>query len=360
MMWINDYFVNASILLAILYLASFVHKKLLLNVSKPLKNVMYITVSVLGGWASMFYGIHLNNYVIFDLRFIPAIIAAVIFQDKYIIFVIAFLIGLLRFSFGISEAALVGFLNMIVMATGAITIKSIISQYKEYTKIIIIIITMNILNVLFVGSFGVIPLKYYLYEIVPLVMPLSIFFSILMVGMIKDLQNEFLHVTELKDIAAKDQLTSLHNRRALKLYQNELLNISKDTEQSVVAVFIDVDHFKKVNDTYGHFVGDLVLKDLAKKIKDFISEDDFASRFGGEEFIVIFLNPDSDSLNYKLEKFRKSIEKNTINVGNKEILITISMGVASSPPYKLKEIYHYADKALYKAKKSGRNRIEYY
>ena len=130
----------------------------------------------------------------------------------------------------------------------------------------------------------------------------------------------------------------------------------------------DIDFFKKVNDTYGHAVGDCVLKNVAKTIKKELREEDIASRYGGEEFIFLLPHTNIEEARIVAERLRKAIEKKKINIedynieNTKEISVTISIGVSEfNKADKMPEIlYKKADEALYQAKDGGRNRVVVY
>lgn len=359
-MWLEEFLINACIILSIMYLSSLVHKKLIANVHENVKLSLFIGISVFIGWVSMLFGIHLNNFVIFDLRFVPIIIA-VIFCKKYShVLLIAFLIGVMRLTFGISEAAFVGMFNMMLLGAVGIILHRLFVNRSQLVKVLSIIISMNVINMVIIAVFGVIPIERYLLTIVPSVLPVSIIFSLLLVWIMKDLKDEFIHQMELRNIAETDPLTSLYNRRALMQYQNNLLNDSQSNDTPNAIAFIDIDHFKQVNDTYGHETGDKVLQHLGKKISILIGDFDFASRYGGEEFVIIFRDIDEEKLMDKLEGFRKSLEEVPIFAGDHTITITVSIGVAVSPPLSLNKLIHYADMALYDAKRTGRNKICFY
>ena len=157
----------------------------------------------------------------------------------------------------------------------------------------------------------------------------------------------------LQDAAARDPLTGLGNRRSLD--SAIALHHSRNTPFSVLAV--DVDHFKAINDTYGHDVGDQVLKGLAERMSNCFRKDDLICRAGGEEFIIILPGSSLDTAWVLAERLRKEVESSAIAPLEQ---LHISIGLAEWPlqaddPY---EVLKYADKALYRAKQNGRNRCE--
>ena len=149
-----------------------------------------------------------------------------------------------------------------------------------------------------------------------------------------------------------DPLTKLSNRRALHNYVNEYLQ--KNAQYSVI--FCDIDHFKKLNDTYGHDFGDKVLTTVAKTLKKNLRSSDFVARWGGEEFVIILQNQDLSLAKKLAERLRKAIQSLQSEL---DIEVTCSFGVAQrSGEESVEETIKRADEALYRAKKRGRNRVE--
>jgi len=151
-----------------------------------------------------------------------------------------------------------------------------------------------------------------------------------------------------------DPLTRVLNRGALK---DIFENISKDKFFYPMALIIlDVDNFKYINDTYGHNIGDIVLKRVALEIKKHLRRSDILARWGGEEFVVILPHTDLEGARIVAEKLRKSLEEAKILEGEK---ITASFGVTEILPKEpLEKAVLRADKALYRAKELGKNRVE--
>lgn len=165
--------------------------------------------------------------------------------------------------------------------------------------------------------------------------------------------------------ATLDALTGLNNRHQFGVrLQAEIAN-AKRQKTSLCCIMTDIDFFKSVNDTYGHAVGDCVLKTVAKTIKKELREYDIPSRYGGEEFTILLPNTSLEEASLVAERLRASIEKKKINIEEyrienvSNISVTISIGVSQfNNKMKLpEELYQKADKALYEAKESGRNRV---
>lgn len=158
----------------------------------------------------------------------------------------------------------------------------------------------------------------------------------------------------LSTLAITDELTGLYNRHFLdQRIECEMKNADMQNKPISMAI-LDIDHFKRVNDTYGHPVGDEVLKELANVVRNEIQSTDFIVRFGGEEFVLIMPNTNSEEAYQLVEIIRDKIEKHEFpKVGH----ITVSFGVAVKELYELfYSWYDRMDKALYFAKQSGRNR----
>ena len=173
---------------------------------------------------------------------------------------------------------------------------------------------------------------------------------------------------EVLEHATLDALTGYNNRHQFEKRLKETTAIAKRQNQELCCIMSDIDFFKKVNDTYGHSVGDCVLKTVAKTIKKELREEDIASRYGGEEFIFLLPHTNIEEAQIVAERLRKAIEKKKINIedynieNTKEISVTISIGVSKfNKADKIPEIlYKKADEALYQAKEGGRNRVVVY
>lgn len=158
----------------------------------------------------------------------------------------------------------------------------------------------------------------------------------------------------------KDGLTEAFNRNFLEDKANEIFLKSKLSNTYIGVIMLDIDNFKQINDTYGHDIGDLVLINLAKTINNTIRKNDILIRYGGEEFLIILQDSNIDNIYKIAEKIRKNIESITINIGDKHIKFTISLGVSKvqENDETLNDAIKRADINLYKAKKAGKNRVE--
>ena len=166
-------------------------------------------------------------------------------------------------------------------------------------------------------------------------------------------------------LAITDELTNLYNRRYFHDQLDEEFNRAKRYKHHLSCIMIDVDHFKRINDTHGHPNGDLILKRLSALIADTCRDTDTLARYGGEEFIVLLPETDKNGAVLAAGKTRRLVENELITISNKtKLSVTISLGVSCLSPSELRsaessyQIISLADQALYKAKENGRNRVE--
>ncbi len=155
-----------------------------------------------------------------------------------------------------------------------------------------------------------------------------------------------------------DALTGVWNRGALFDLLNREMERMKRSKAELSIAMLDIDFFKKVNDEYGHPVGDDVLKELAERVKTAVRAYDAVGRYGGEEFLIVFPETDSEQGAAQGERIREAISNKPFNLAGQEKTITVSLGVATRKPKEsVEELVGRADQALYKAKRSGRNRV---
>jgi len=154
-----------------------------------------------------------------------------------------------------------------------------------------------------------------------------------------------------------DYLTNLYNRMSFQELANKVCSISEYENTNLCCAMIDIDHFKNVNDTYGHLVGDEVIKAISSIIKTHFRKNDLVGRFGGEEFVVLMHNITLDKANSIFEELRKKIESLHVKHDGLDLNVTVSMGLYSGYCYDLMSLQSRADELLYKAKRDGRNRV---
>lgn len=159
----------------------------------------------------------------------------------------------------------------------------------------------------------------------------------------------------LKDMAMKDELTGLYNRYFLESIIDSEIERSRRYEFPLSAAILDIDDFKKINDKWGHPVGDIILKEIADILKENLRESDYLIRVGGEEFVIIMSHTDLDGAYIVTDKLRKAIEKSRHPIVGQ---FTVSFGVAEiEGREEYCDLYERMDRALYKAKESGKNQV---
>lgn len=165
--------------------------------------------------------------------------------------------------------------------------------------------------------------------------------------------------TQTKQLSVTDALTRLFNRRQFEGdFEREYKRAKRYNSELSLAI-IDIDFFKKINDTYGHSCGDYVLKEAAYLMLKTFRQTDFVFRYGGEEFAVILTETSAGKALIPLERFRQAIENYNFKYQGKDLKVTVSIGVSSNIDFETPwEMFDDADKALYEAKNCGRNRIK--
>lgn len=177
----------------------------------------------------------------------------------------------------------------------------------------------------------------------------------------QDLKQLSLELEQSQKEAQTDALTGLANRRGLeKVFELERIR-AKQNMVPFSVILMDIDHFKKVNDAYGHLVGDSLLKGIARILTQYLRRNDVAARFGGEEFLVVLPETDIDGASTVAKKIQKALSRKEWKVkesGKRIGAVTVSMGVAKYTMNEPQEaLVKRADDALYQAKRSGRNQI---
>ncbi len=178
-----------------------------------------------------------------------------------------------------------------------------------------------------------------------------------------DVTADLLMAAELRRLASSDPLTGVPNRRHFEECSAQIIAAREANGRAVAVLMVDVDHFKKINDTYGHPAGDEVLKVVARRCRDALRERDLFARFGGEEFIALLAASAVDEIPAAAERLRSAVAAEPILVGSDRISVSVSVGGAIGEALPdgdqklLEDLISRADEALYEAKTSGRNRV---
>ncbi|WP_228255420.1 GGDEF domain-containing protein [Acinetobacter wuhouensis] len=159
-------------------------------------------------------------------------------------------------------------------------------------------------------------------------------------------------------LSQTDPLTNLYNRRSF----NEKLSLIQNTHTQYAIILIDIDHFKMINDDFGHHIGDEALKAVAQLLSTLVRSSDIVARYGGEEFIIAMPETSLTIAREVAERCRLAIQNQTLEtLTQKKINLTASFGVATSEDEtQINKIIHHADQALYRAKAYGRNQVHFH
>ncbi len=164
---------------------------------------------------------------------------------------------------------------------------------------------------------------------------------------------------QLEEMATHDQLTKLYNRRYLENKLENLIELARRTQQPLGCIMADIDHFKQVNDTFGHQVGDSALQHVARVLREGVRKTEVVGRFGGEEFMILLPNTGLEEAAKVAEKLRQRVEELTIETDTHAVSCSISLGVAATNNCDANTmlLIRQADDALYRAKENGRNQV---
>ncbi|MCL1863871.1 MAG: diguanylate cyclase [Defluviitaleaceae bacterium] len=186
--------------------------------------------------------------------------------------------------------------------------------------------------------------------------------AIIYIHDLREIKKSIAMMEKMESIAYSDELTGLFSRRYFVEKATPALERAKANDETFHLIMADLDHFKAVNDTYGHPIGDEVLKITAKRMTGVTRQGSIIARYGGEEFIVLLSNMTHDAALKTAQRIQKSMEESAITIKGMSLNVTVSLGLASfsDPSESLDDIIHKADVALYGAKRTGRNKVMEY
>lgn len=177
---------------------------------------------------------------------------------------------------------------------------------------------------------------------------------------IRSFNEKYQTIVELRGLTYTDDVTGLYNQRYMETVIERELALAKRNGNAFSVLFLDLDHFKQVNDTYGHLVGSRILYEVGEEIRKSLRESDITFRFGGDEFVCVLSHTNLVEALLVAERIRVRLEKKRfLAKENLNIRLTASIGVASYPEHALtrEEILHAADQALYGVKEDSRNKV---
>ena len=351
---LEQLFVNICIFISFIYFAGIVTKKrekLVFNFSLT----MGIFFGVLG-LALMYFTIPLSHDTIADLRHL-APVAAAVYIGWIPSLISALIITLGRIlMYGVTPSSIVAGIGMIgIGITCSLFTRLPLSNLFKLQLMNLVSLTIIFIALLKNLGFSL-TLSIFPYHFLTSIF--GGFIAFIIAEQIKRTNEQFRF---LEKSATKDFLTNLNNVRQFDSSYNEALKHATEKNEKLSFLLMDIDHFKTVNDTFGHHAGDEVLKELGKVLLTHSRSFDIVSRNGGEEFSVLLLDCPHPYAMTIAERIRGAVEKHTFPINkDQSITITISIGVSTFPDTVSssgEEIFEQADKALYFAKRSGRNRV---
>ncbi|UPK43622.1 GGDEF domain-containing protein [Paenibacillus pabuli] len=357
---LSTFFVNVCVMITFMYVSGIIAKFYRIRVPFPSMRVQMIGGLLFGiyGTILMNYSFPLNESTIVDLRHL-AIVTAAVYLGGLASVVTGLVISILRVvMFGMSSAAIDAAFVMTIIGLSGVYFAY--APWSRLTKII----TMNLLGMTLI--FVILMLNTSsmnsLMKVYPLQMTISFVGGIFIyfIAEFINKSNEMMFLLERR--ASTDHLTNLSNRRQFEKSLELELERARDHKQKLSLLVIDIDRFKKVNDTFGHTSGDAVLKQLGQLLIEHARSADIVSRNGGEEFAILLLDCGHHQAMAIAESIRQSVEKYLFALpdGN-TIRLTISIGVAIFPDHcddrDDNDFFEQADRALYEAKNTGRNRV---
>ena len=167
---------------------------------------------------------------------------------------------------------------------------------------------------------------------------------------------------KMEELSNVDGLTGLYNRRCFNNMLEQKIGEASRMKVQLSTIMLDIDHFKNVNDTYGHKAGDDVIRFISRTIKNSVRKVDFAARYGGEEFVILLYNASIEDAASIAEKIRMIVRDSSVNADGVHLNVTISLGVSSYPLPSMssEDLIKNADTALYYSKEHGRNKVSVY
>ncbi|RWZ60547.1 GGDEF domain-containing protein [Halobacillus fulvus] len=304
----------------------------------------------------LYFSITVSEQTLVDLRQIP-IMALLLFTGIRPAAIAALIITGGRFLYGFNLSSFTSVTFMVALFLGF----WLIHRYCQHKQKILheALIMLLYANIVFT-----ITITYLIRDLeilmflVPVYWGISFVAGLSVIYLIHYLRTSHLLFKKYQEQSMIDYLTGLNNVRQFSSIWNRLIERAEANQEKLSLLFIDIDHFKKVNDTYGHQAGDLVLQQISELLMKNTRNIDIVSRNGGEEFSVILKDcPQTEAIEIA-ERIRSAIERYNFFIGSWEtIQLTVSVGVSSYPDQDLGQLIESADQSLYKAKENGRNQV---
>lgn len=352
---LKDLFLNACILIASISIGNQIFNAPKNDSSKN-KIIVGLMAGILGA-ILMLFSVHINKITFIDFRYL-AIILSSLYGGIIASMSTGLIIGIFRVAhFGINTSSEIALSNIIVASIGCGLISNLkIIRWKKWT-----ILTLFILTVSSIGLFIALKNRSSLFDVLLLYWVGTSIMSLVMYFYIERLETYNLLFYNFKTDASIDFLTGLNNVRQFDRIINRAMIDAKEKQESLSLLYVDIDFFKKINDTYGHAEGDAVLRHFGQLLKNTCRSFDLIFRKGGDEFSVLLLNCASEKALEVAQRIKTAVEIYPVELTmGLKIKLTVSIGVATFPDNidEVEMLMEKADVALYNAKRMGRNRIE--
>jgi len=357
---LKDLLANVGMLVSFISIYFQLFRNVGVNSKSPIKyRILSGGIMGLLGVTLILFRVELPNNVVFDFRNLAVILAA--FNGGWVSTIISILIiSAFRIMInGLNNSSIAAILILIILGfvTCIMERSKIINHLKWFFSVVVSVILSCIAFILLIKDIALRNQIIWFYFIASSAIAFLLYYYILYAETLIDSYRRY------KQASKKDFLTGLNNVRQFDNLYNEVIENAISRQEMVSLLFIDIDFFKKVNDSYGHKEGDLVLKSLGALLKRMCRSEDIVSRNGGEEFSVILTNCPPTRAVEIAERIRKTVEATIIELSNNlKINITVSIGVSSypDPVNDIEMLIEKADEALYEAKRTGRNKVVLY
>ena len=357
---VSEIFVNACILIAFISLAHLFFKDIEIPYGDSLQAKAVIGISSGSlGIILMLYSVKVGPDIIIDFRYIPVLLTA-IYSGWFPTILASILVGGFRvLHFGVSEPSVIAMLNTLLAGIGFCFISNKkISRKSKWLYSMIYLLAVTSAALLIVLKFSLL-----FFEITAMFCLTNIVVAWVAFQYAEYL-SEFIRLHHaLKYDAAKDFLTGLNNVRQFDASLRDFSRLALKKGRRLSLLFIDIDYFKNINDTYGHMAGDSMLQGIAGILADSFSGQGIVSRNGGEEFSVLLMDCSSRQALKLAERLMKNVENHEFAASEKTSLhITISVGVSTYPETtkSVSRLLEDADSALFEAMRNGRGKVVLY
>lgn len=351
-----DFFRNFCIVVTVIHVLEIILRAQLKSQNfRTIRNTALIG-AVLAGWLSILFGVPLGTEV-FDLRHVPIIAVAMYFPGSWLILLVAVAVAAARFTHGLDFMALSAATSLVVVGLVFVFVSKWVSQlllHRLWRAVLLISLALFLNALLILLLRGVEPGTYRL-EVLRVHYPLAMLFGVLVIFIIHEMELALGNVSSLMDAAFRDPLTGLYNRRHLTRHLSALQARTAADAATFSVAYLDIDHFKTINDAYGHDQGDFVIREVARTIQQRVRPGDYVARVGGEEYLIVLQECPPAQAIAILERVRQAVEWHAVPPLEKG-RVKISAGIASGPMLN-DALMKDADTALYQAKQQGRNQV---